>query len=362
MTDAEIINEAFDIAAGFWGLEGAVDNGDDSMDDQYAGDQLCDHRVVVRTRECSSVCLSCGFVLDLQCVDYSRAGSTKDKFGRHKDVYSGYEPVLAPMYTRSSTKSLGSYERKFHLNERIAQLCLQEPGIPDPFKKLIQDSFTGLARDKQVPANADDLSKDDVRTVCRAIIVPEELAEKYRSKKFLMRPHVDCIRYAEKWISIKRMLGGKPPPRLTFETHAAIIDDWARLSIPFEYFRHVPGCNKPGKKCHKMFGCRHNFPNYNYLLLQVFIRNNKHVEFGPWIPQLRTPKKLKEIDNLVGRMFKYLGWKRVKIARLVRRLRRGWNPKVTGEEQDDKEVVEKEVAIAIRDGYKMANQTGKKTK
>lgn len=253
----------------------------------------CAHELI-GTREDSSVCVRCGLVVDSGQCDYS-APALKG-YSRPKVVYSlGAAKVL-----------YGTYHAIFHFNERLAQLCLQEPPIPRKLWQLIAFEFDYGDFDRTYP-DAKQLTKADVARICRSISVPEDLQEEYRSTKFKCNPLKDMNRYTEKWLTIRKKLGGTAPPPMHPNDVEQLQRDFLGLLRPFNYFRHNQGCL--GRKCHKSPSkCRHNLPNYNYLILQLLRRRNKHEIYLPWLPQLKTGSKIRNLDSLCQKIWNYLGW------------------------------------------------------
>jgi hypothetical protein len=118
-------------------------------------------------------------------------------------------------------------------------------------------------------------------------------------------------RYTEKWLLIKRCLGSKemPMPNVPQPVLCWVREDFARVDRVFERLRHTDLCDRRSPKtCHRKFGCRHNLPNYNHVLLSLFSRYGMREEMSPFLPQLKTPSKLKALDSMVAEIFGYLDW------------------------------------------------------
>lgn len=208
-----------------------------------------------------------------------------------------------------------TYRRIFHFNERLTQLNLCEPGIPlELFNLIVQRYYSRLQAKEEPTPLPDELTKDDVKRLCNEIEVPEDLQERYRSKKFKKNAHTDMRRYAEKWMSIRARLGGYRPPKLEEGQVKEIRDLFCEAEGAFKKIRHKPEC-KGEKDCHKgEAACRHNFLNYNYVILQLLKRMGVHETYLPWFPQLKTKDKLENLNHYWEMMCKELGWEFEKVV------------------------------------------------
>lgn len=248
----------------------------------------------IATTEDSAVCRTCGLVLDQGVCDYSEQRPRGQ--ARAKSVYALVRPKL-----------FGTYKALFHFNERMRQLCLQEPTIPSKLWRLIEVEFDFGDFERTYP-DAERLTKEDVAKICGSITVPERYQEKFGSKKFLQKPLTSMKKFTEKWLTIKNKLGGGAPPTLHPNDVEQMQRDFVALLRPYNIYRHNPGC-PGGPKCHKSPAkCRHNLPNYNYLILQLLRRRGKAELFRPYLPQLKTDSKIKALDRLCVKMWQYLQW------------------------------------------------------
>jgi hypothetical protein len=317
----------------------------------------CLHKNTIRTNECDSVCMDCGTVLSDTIMDFR--DRSKDDDSLYSRAQSNVPDILQMGRSKNPRHAYGSYDRIFHLNERLAAMRGEGPRIKDDIWKLFEDTYKEARKKGELPS-PEKLTKSDIHRLCRLIKVPKELQEKYRSKKYLKKPHADCMRYAEKWIEIRYKLGGKKPPSFSDEDIQIFQKAFKRLLVPFNIYRHKPGCDgRYGVKCHKKCtrkrkntkytirktgsgspekeccevpckihrGCRYSFPNYNYLLFQICICFGLEDKYGHILPGLTTLKKLKELDELVGKMFAYLYWDFVPLAPIMRLIRKKkYNP------------------------------------
>jgi hypothetical protein len=184
---------------------------------------------------------------------------------------------------------------------------LQEPSIPDKLWRLIEVEFDFGDFERTYP-DAKTLTKEDVARICGSINVPDRYQDKFGSKKFLQKPLTSMKKFTEKWLTIKNKLGGGVPPTLHPNDVEQLQRDFVALLKPYNIYRHNPGC-PGGKKCHKSPAkCRHNLPNYNYLIFQLLRRRGKADIFRPYLPQLKTDSKIKALDRLCVKMWEYLQW------------------------------------------------------
>jgi len=266
----------------------------------------CTHELI-RTMEDNAVCILCGLVVDAGVCDYS-ANTPK-----------GQPRAKAAYYLGAAKKLYGTYAAIFHFNERMAQLCLQEPPIPPKLWKLIESEFDFGDFERTYP-DPHNLTKQDISKICGSIKVPDRLRERYRSKKFKCNPLDDMKRFAEKWITIRRKLGGDAPPPLHPNDIEAMQRDFVAILRPFNIFRHNEGCPQ-GPKCHKSAAkCRHNLPNYNYIIYQLLRRRGKGGIYLRFLPQLRTSSKIKALDALCSKIWEYLNWDFVPVFQRKKRV------------------------------------------
>lgn len=256
--------------------------------------QQHEHKLI-RTLEDDAVCTECGLVIDAGVCDYS--AEVDEGFARGK-----------PQYILGATKRVwGTYRAIFHFNERLAQLCLAEPTIPAELWELIEMEFDFGDFERTYP-KAPNLTKADVAKICGSINVPDDLQEKFRSQKFKKNPLNNMKRFTEKWLTIRRKLGAEAPPPLHPNDVEALQRDFVAILKPFNIFRHNENC-PGGPKCHKSVAkCRHNLPNYNYIMFQLLRRRGKADAYRFYLPQLRTGSKIKSLDALCQKIWGWLDW------------------------------------------------------
>lgn len=275
-------------------------------------EKSCEHSVI-QTREDAAVCTQCGLVVDGGNCDYARIidrnDTTSHRLGLHLQL-----AVERRLY--------GTYQRIFHFNERMAQLCLCEPPIPRDLWDLIETEFDYGEFEREYPKPATELTKEHIKQICSSIKVPNRLQEKYRSQKFKKNALKDMKRFAEKWLTIRRKLGAEAPPPLGPNVVERLQRYFLALEKPFNIYRHSANC-PGGPNCHKSPSkCRHNFPNYNYLIIQLLRKEGLHDTYAKYLPQLRTGSKIRNLDALCEKMWKYYEWPFVPMFKRKKRKRK----------------------------------------
>ena len=218
-------------------------------------------------------------------------------------------------YSMSLPARRSIYKRVHHLHERLAQWTCQEPKVPDELLGLILDEIdTGKYGDKQT------IEREAVISAIRAVEVPQRLQEKYRSTKFKKLPMRNLRRYMERWRSIQQRVRGKPLEQPTQELLDNIKRGFVQMQINFEMFRHSKACNIHKKnygtrprRCHKnpLYKCRHNFPNMNFVILQLIERyggEDERKKWEPVFPQISNAKR-RRLMQYWQAMKRKIGWK-----------------------------------------------------
>lgn len=204
-----------------------------------------------------------------------------------------------------------TYKTITHFNERLAQYFLVEPPMPDELYDMVE-----LEAFEPSYPNFEDLTKEDIKKICKSIKLPKNIQEKYRSKKFKKKPLINLSRFVEKWLSIKNRLCGSKPNYPSGWVVDQLRTRFCQLQVPFEMTRHKPECDGRTYKCHKVYKCRHNLINYNFIiieLLKLIIQDDKLVEteFLPCFPQLKSKTKVKQLRIMWDKMMKWIGWGQV---------------------------------------------------
>ena len=184
------------------------------------------------------------------------------------------------------------YRRQHHWNERMSQWSGTEPAIPD-------DLFALVVREASKEKYPKTYGQETIRAILRAVNVPARLAEKYRSKKFKKNAFTSMVKLGEKWRTIQSRLRKAPLVAPARELVRKMSDGFARLQTGFETIRHTKNC-KGGYKCHWVHKCRHNFINYNYVIVKLLETHGTKAEIAKWkgcFRQISRPK-LRKLDTL----------------------------------------------------------------
>lgn len=178
----------------------------------------------------------------------------------------------------------------------MSQWCGMEPRIAPEIMDLIWRE----ARKRQYERT---YSQGTITKILRAVRVPRQLQEKYRSQKFRKLPLKDLNRYNEKWRTIQSTLTGKKLATPSYPVLSKMRAGFLRLQPVFERVRHTDKC-KGGFKCHKQYGCRHNFINYNYVIVQLLKEVGGETEVQRWahcFKQISAPKR-RRLDRMWAKM------------------------------------------------------------
>lgn len=323
------------------------------MEDGHACAHCKASNSFVSTNEDTEVCRECGHVSNSTFVGrynkFDKSNTIFEKLDgkgtkRKKGSDPDFDALCEDMQEDAQQSVMTTYKRIFHFNERLAQLNVCEPAIPLELFNLIVQKYYRLRKKskKELMRCPDELTKEDIKTLCNLIKVPPELQSKYQSKKFKQKAHMDMKRYTEKWIAIRSYLGGYKPPKLDPEDLHTIRSLFLDLQVPFEKVRHNPGCDG-STKCHKSPGkCRHNFLNYNYVIIQLLRRMGMEHIYRPWLPQLKTPDKLKKLNQYWKTMTTELGWDYVEVRKKFGKDKHGWRKKLRAKEEEEKEKEEEQ--------------------
>lgn len=225
------------------------------------------------------VCICCGLVIDNDPV-YGKPS--------YKEMSSNYSRV------RCST-----YRHVFHFNERLAQLGLCGPSIPQREWELIR--YTFLAYKNSLPEGYE-LFPFDKKQVCALLRLVSSCAGDSSIHK----------KYQERWIDIRYSLLGWRPPPLTQELIRRLVNRFLKVVRHFDYVRHDVNCD--GRyRCHAWFRCRHNLPNFNFMLVQFIIdiyENDPQnyewaLEYIWYLPALKTNARKANLVQVWGELQRY---------------------------------------------------------
>lgn len=210
--------------------------------------------------------------------------------------------VAAFCYTLPLPARRSLYKRIHHFSERMAQWCCVEPRVPQEILALV-------AHEAQNEKYERTYGRETVCEILRAVTVPDELAEKYRSRKFKKNKLTKLNGLQEKWKTIRQHLTKEKPEQPPTELVDAMRSGFLRLQPAFEANRHVEGCDR-GANCHKRYGCRHNILNLNFLILKLIRRYGGEAAEKKWGPEFRqiSQAKRRKLQVMYDGMTKYAGW------------------------------------------------------
>lgn len=253
---------------------------------------------LVCTRDDVCVCSLCGYV-----QSSNNTFINNDSYG-----FSGAE--LLERWLEAEAKT--TYQRIFHFNERLSQLNHCEPAMPLELFNLLVQRYYKKYMQGAVPL-PDELTKEDIMALCKETKVPAQLQEKYKSQKFKKKPHTDLKRYAEKWISLRMLLGGNVPEPLSESEKERLRCRFLEAEKAFNRIRHHPACRNLGAatgNCHTdpNLRCRHNFPNFNYIMVQLMVLEGIAERYMVWLPQLKTKSKIEDLNHLWSKICKQNRW------------------------------------------------------
>lgn len=227
------------------------------------------------------VCSQCG-----QCLDnvvYSETIPYQHRNPESPGV--GYS-------TDSSTpcKVVGDrYRSEFHFNERIRQLCCEDPQIPlEPLREIRAEYEIGKYPKRHK------LRRYHVFRICKA-------TEWYDGNLGRVR---SCGIYCERWKTLLRELKGTSPKAPYGELVRYLVHMFKHLRVPWAYFREM----LPASKTKKKTKTRHNSMNFNYTFRKI-LESRDIYEFHDDFPTLKTPSKLHALDRVMEKCSSYIGMK-----------------------------------------------------
>jgi hypothetical protein len=197
---------------------------------------------------------------------------------------------IASFYLQGTTK--GRYRPIFHWNERIAQLQMSDPVLPQKIQnKIIDAVLTG----KYGPP--DDFTRATVVTILRDL-------------------YLNC--YRERWKSILAGLNPNFKPEIVSRELLQKAENLhKRILYEFKIFKDgMPKSTiRTNGKC--VVKDRHNVLPFNYefrKIMEVFDVYDYHAE----LPLLRSTQKLKALDDITEKIFARLGLPFIRTAIIKR--------------------------------------------
>lgn len=241
-----------------------------------------------------SVCSQCGFVKE-------EMFNILESLYLHSNCEPGY-----------ITRAKLVYKATFHLHEREAQLCCKDPPIPEMYMDRIKETWSTCDRTEYSSL----LTRTEIGKLLQSIegTVLDSQGKERDAGEFIYRT------YHERWICIRYILSGcrLKPPRLTGMMIMEIEKRFLNVLNNWNKVRHSKQCDRVHGKhkvetdCHLKYGCRHNLPNYNFMLVQFLwdIYYTTDVKERENIPGLT--RYLKKVKTLQRRKKLEYYWKRLK--------------------------------------------------
>ena len=182
----------------------------------------------------------------------------------------------------------------------MSQWVGTEPRIPADLMALVRRE----AKKKEYDRAYDQRT---VGKILRSVNVPPRLQEKYRSQKFRKLPLTTLKRFNEKWRTIQSVLTGKVMKKPSYQLITRMRQGFLHLQPVFETIRHTKECDG-SFKCHKQFGCRHNFIHYNYVIVKLIEEHGTPAEVKYWKPCFKqiSEQKRRKLDGLWQEMLREL--------------------------------------------------------
>lgn len=223
------------------------------------------------------VCTKCGMVLSggqiLQPPSY--LGTAKDEGGERRDYRNAHQ-FAASRFRSMVCKGIPEgthYERRFHWNERLSQMDLNDPNIPE-------DIWLEIFQESKKP----EYRKIGFYTRGTVIQIIKNLEKKYKTGFFCTSEGIfrRFITYRERWKNIQYRLNGRALMLTTQSvvTHQVlkqimqdIHEEWKNLNIPL----------------------RKNFWPFNYFFRKI-LDHLGVFDFHWELPPLISVKKIKTLD------------------------------------------------------------------
>ena len=202
----------------------------------------------------------------------------------------------------------------------MSQFCCREPPIPEELMDIITSTHIALLLTDDGYSekfNQQPFNQHLIKKVLRSVKVTKKIEEDYRSKKFLKSPFTlkrFFEKYNEKWKSIAVTLSGVEPNIPSLDLVCTLKRLFNLLQKPFEILRHTEQCNGSIAKCHKVFGCRYKFYNYDYVIRELLFycqhtlgMKGVYDTFKHEFSSL-SPRKKQQMDVEFQKLCDYLDW------------------------------------------------------
>jgi hypothetical protein len=202
-----------------------------------------------------------------------------------------------------------SYKYIFHWNERMAQLNCTDPDIPEAFWVCILRGWTMYGYQWR----GGRLNKNRIRKLLE-LVDSSPWCKNHLKKLGPKKANISLKKkYLERWVTIIYRLTGIRPPPMTSEFIVEMEKRLFMLCYHFQFVRHAEECDGNGWKCHHKYACRHNLPNYNFMMRQ-FILDIYHSDKVKWawikkylryLPTLKTESRKRKLIEIWNKLTPY---------------------------------------------------------
>lgn len=202
----------------------------------------------------------------------------------------------------------------------MSQFCCKEPSIPSQLLDIIETTHIALLitddgySDK---FNEQPFNQHLIKKVLRSVKVTDQIEKDYQSKKFKCSPFTHkrfFEKYNEKWKSIAAFLSGQSPNIPSLDLICTLKRLFNLLQKPFQILRHTKHCDGSVMKCHKAFGCRYKFYNYDYIIRELLFYCQHSLGMAKVYDTFKhefsslSKRKKQQMDIEFQRLVDYLGW------------------------------------------------------
>lgn len=255
---------------------------------------LCNtHTLIFTLYGHENVCSSCASV------------QQGDPIGDQRDMGEVYAKSTTRLVTKKGASA--GYNAVFHVHERLAAFNCVDPTMDGDAWVLIRVAWDKYENDREVIHNKTRVTRRDIsRLIRRGCEDLPSLPPRWPDTNRIHKV------YMERWISIIYALTGQHPPIMDRRFYQEIEHRFSLVYKNWDFVRHHPRCPSHWsrnigkrtvhlrfKKCHKTHNCRHNLPNYDFMLDQI-VQDivYTHREIHPqWREMLGLRKYLKRIKT-----------------------------------------------------------------
>lgn len=180
----------------------------------------------------------------------------------------------------------GTYRRRAHINERLSSAHLVDPVICDEDLLTIKNTFLSETRRNWLFGlryRSKLIGKRDIQTILRRI---DKKVKTPVKRNF-------CVKYLEKWKTLKHYLEGSEPLKYTYEQTGAVGAMFVKISNAWDDLQ--PPADKETRKSWK-FSDRRHIPNFNFLFRRIHtLLGPEYKKFDKEFPVPRNEKAIKKL-------------------------------------------------------------------